>query len=231
MSSNARNWLSTSDIANIAGISSRHVYRAIKAIPGRIAKSHSGRARWVLFRSFETAFCDGYIAGHGKNHRFLDTPTLRFWCKEIGLRARGISHEAHLIATFAEYAATGRELFNEPDALRKIAECERTDPCGVRKKRHAARLAAARVQMIYKDWSGKETIPLSIDKTGQVKILTRELGPEGLAFCLACREMLEGKYLPGVEEAAERQRSGGERREALWRKMEECDYVAEVAGN
>jgi hypothetical protein len=43
--------------------------------------------------------------------------------------------------------------------------------------------------------------------------------------------MLEGKYLPEVEETAERQRSGEERREAHWRKIEKRDYMAEVAGN
>jgi hypothetical protein len=214
MSPDSRKWLSTSEIAALIGLSRRHVSRMFFEIPKR---------HWLYAKRI--------LVNAGGNYRFMDSPFLRHWCVNMGLHVRRIPVREYSLKCAAYFFSTGRDVSNNPGATREMPPLPRS----------ALRAAAAFLQSLDKDslvWGegywDKEDGAMVWHDPGWEFALPESGGfnPAAEASFAGLRELTgKSEYQAEIDEAAERQRSGEERRESHWRKIEEVNYASTAAEN
>jgi cation transport regulator ChaB len=217
MSSNPRKWLGTRDIAELTGYSRRHITRIFAAVP---------RRSW-LYR-------EGWIVKAGPNYRLLDCFPLRHFILQLGLRARGISFLRHMIECDAIFYSTGRSVYDNPKATREIPDQQKESL-----RFRAVKLAAAALAEALENHPGAFAWePGHWDKEDGTMVWHEgawQLRVDHPAADALMQEMLAAhshgsEYRAMLEEAAERQHSGEERRDDYYRELAESDYASTVVG-
>lgn len=171
------------------------------------------------------------LVNAGGNYRIMDSPFLRHWCAKLGLYVRRIPEREHFLKCAAYFFITGRDVSNNPAATRETPPLPRS----------ALRAAASYLQSLDKDsfvwregyWD-KEDGAMVWHEPGWEFAYPKGGGinPAVEAFFAGLRELTgKSEYQAEIDEEAERQRSGEERRESHWRRIEEVNYASTAAEN
>jgi hypothetical protein len=165
----------------------------------------------------------------GGNYRILDSPVLRHWCAKVGVRVRRIPEREHFLKCVAYFFSTGMDVSNDPSATRAIPPLPKS----------ALRAAAAYLQSLDKDsfvwregyWDKEDGATVWHEPGWEFTLpKSRGVNPAAEAFFAGGRVPTgTSEYQADIDEAAERQRNGEERRESNWRRIEELNYASSVA--
>jgi hypothetical protein len=179
----------------------------------------------------------GALVKAGANYRLQDGFPLRLFCLRLGLQARDVTMEKHLIECSALLFTNGRDMFANPKATGNIPQHQ---PAALTYR--AAKLAATafyqairdnldRSAFIWEDgyWDKEDGATVWHEPGWQLRMdhpaadafmqLLLEAHPDG------------GEYRAMLAENLQRQRSGEERRDDYYRELARNDYASTVAGN
>ena len=161
----------------------------------------------------------------------MDNPVLRYLCVNRALYARRIPVPEHSLKCAAHFFSTGRDVSNNPSATREMPPLPKS----------ALRAAAAFLQSLDKDsfvwregyWDREDGAVVWHEPDWEFALPeSGRFNPSAEAFFAGLRELTgKSEYQAEIDEAAERQRSGEERLESQWRKIEEVNYASTAAEN
>jgi hypothetical protein len=175
----------------------------------------------------------GWIVKAGPNYRLLDCFPLRRLILKLGLKARGISFLRHMIECDALFYSTGRSMYDNPKATREIPDEEKRSP-----SYHAVKLAAAafaETLINHPDafawepghWDKEDGAMVWNDGAWQLRMDH----PATDAFLqLITARSGHSEYRTRLQEAAEQQRNGEERRDDYYHELAKSDYASTIAG-